>query len=154
MPKPSPRLRVELSDQPGHLARRIHQLAVALFAQELGELNVTPVQYSSLQAICDTPGLDQTTIAKTIGIDTSTIGSVIDRLESRGLVTRRVAEGDRRVRNVHPTPEGEALLQAVIPAMLRSQAALLQPLSARERGEFVRLLKKLAFAGDAAKPPQ
>lgn len=152
MPTSSPRARVELADQPGHLARRIHQLAVAFFAQELGELNVTPVQYSSLQAVCNAPGLDQTTLAKTIGIDTSTIGSVIDRLESRGLVTRTVAEGDRRVRILHPTAEGEALLQAVIPAMLRSQEALLQPLTVRERGEFMRLLRKLAFVdGDTAR---
>ena len=151
MSGPVPPLHIELSEIPGHLTRRIHQLAVALFAQELGELNVTPIQYSSLQAICNAPGLDQTTIAKTIGIDTSTIGTVIDRMEARGWVTRSVAEGDRRVRNIHPTAQGEALLQAVIPAMLRSQEMFLRPLSETERNEFMRLLRKLVSDEDGSR---
>ena len=65
---------------PGHLARRVQQLAVALFVQEVGEIGLTPVQYSALQTIANQPGIDQKTLAATIGYDTSTIAGVIDRL--------------------------------------------------------------------------
>ncbi len=131
---------------PGHFARRVHQLAVALFAQELGELNLTPVQYSALQTIVSRPGIDQKTLATTIAYDTSTIGGVIDRLEARGLVARNVSPLDRRARLITPTEKGLQALQAAVPRMLKSQARLLAPLSPAERKEFMRLMNVLIDA--------
>lgn len=128
---------------PGHFARRVHQLAVALFVQEVGDLNLTPVQYSSLQTICNQPGIDQKTLAMTIGYDTSTIAGVIDRLESRGLVMRNVSPTDRRARMITPTPKGIEMLEAVVPRMLKSQERLLEPLTKAERKEFMRLMQVL-----------
>ncbi len=144
--KSNPHLEVDLNDLPGHYARRIHQIVVALFMQEMGDINVTPVQYSSLQTICKWPGIDQGTLARTIGFDTSTIGNVIDRLESRGLVRREVSPTDKRVRQVTATPEGEQLLAKVVPPMLRSQDLFLEPLPPRERKEFMRLMRELIEA--------
>ena len=118
---------------PGHAARRMHQIAVALFAQEVGDAGLTPVQYSSLHTVCNQPGIDQKTLATTIGYDTSTIGGVIDRLEARGLVQRNVSPTDRRVRLVTPTERGIETLSAVLPRMLRAQERLLQPLNASRR---------------------
>lgn len=137
---------LDLQTLPGHFARRIHQLAVALFAQEVGTLGLTPVQYSSLQTICNQPGIDQKTLATTIGYDTSTIAGVIDRLEARGLVVRKVSPIDRRARLVTPTPKGIEILDAVIPRMLKSQERLLEPLSKPDRIEFMRLMQVLIDA--------
>lgn len=137
---------IDLHSVPGHYVRRVHQLAVALFAQEVGRFNITPVQFSSLQAICNSPGIDQKTLASTIGFDTSTIGGVIDRLEARGLVVRNVAPTDRRVRLITPTDQGRHLLATIIPPMLRSQERLLEPLSQKEKQEFVRIMKALVAA--------
>lgn len=134
---------LNLQTLPGHFARRVHQLAVALFAQEVGDLGLTPVQYSSLQTVCNLPGIDQKTLANTIGYDTSTIAGVIDRLEARGLVVRNVSPNDRRVRLITPTPEGIDILEAVVPRMLRSQERLLEPLTKAERKEFMRLMQVL-----------
>jgi MarR family transcriptional regulator, lower aerobic nicotinate degradation pathway regulator len=144
--KSNPSLRVNLSELPGHYVRRIHQIVVALFVQELGEINVTPVQYSSLQTICKNPGIDQGTLARTIAFDTSTIGSVIDRLEARGLVVRTVSASDKRVRNVSATAEGERLLARVVPPMLRSQELFLEPLSLKDRKVFMGLMRTLIEA--------
>lgn len=135
--------RVNLNEQPGHYTRRVQQIAVALFMQEVADLNVTPVQYSSLQTICANPGIDQGTLARTIAFDTSTIGSVIDRLEARGLVVRSVSAADKRVRQVFPTAEGERLLSKTVPPMLKAQELLLAPLSAAERKVLMTLMRKL-----------
>jgi DNA-binding MarR family transcriptional regulator len=132
---------LDLQTVPGHLARRVHQLAVALYAQEMSDLKLTPVQYSLLQTICGEPGIDQKTLASRIGFDTSTTGGVIDRLEARGLVERRVAPNDRRARLVMPTEQGFDTLEAAVPRMLKSQERLLTPLSKAERKEFMRLMK-------------
>jgi DNA-binding MarR family transcriptional regulator len=126
---------------PGHLARRVQQLAVALFVQEVGDIGLTPVQYSALQTVCNEPGIDQKTLAATIGYDTSTIAGVIDRLEARGLLERQVSATDRRARQLVPTPEGNRTLAAVVPRMLRAQERLVEPLTAAERKEFMRLMR-------------
>lgn len=137
-----------LESLPGHYIRRLQQIAVAIFLQETEATGVTPVQYAALQAVCDTPGIDQRTLARTIGFDTSTIAGVIDRLEARGLLQRNPSPDDRRVRLLTPTPEGEALLAEIIPGMLRAQERILEPLPARERPEFMRMLRELVAANN------
>ncbi len=131
---------------PGHLARRVQQLAVALFVEEVGEIGLTPVQYSALQTVCNQPGIDQKTLAATIAYDTSTIAGVIDRLEARGLLARQVSPADRRAKLLTPTPEGIQTLAAVVPRMLRAQDRLLEPLAAADRKEFIRMMREVIEA--------
>ena len=131
---------LEPRTMPGHLSRRLQQLAVALFAEEVGELSLTPVQYSALHAVCRQPGIDQKTLAQTISYDAATIGGVIDRLEARGLVQRSVSPQDRRARLINPTEDGVALLEAAVPRVLRTQERLVDPLSPSERSELMRLM--------------
>lgn len=135
--------RTNLADLPGHYIRRLQQIAVAAFLQETDGFGITPVQYAALQSVGNSPGIDQRSVARGIGFDTSTIGEVIDRLEARGLVVRNVDPNDRRVRLLTTTPEGEALLAEVTPAVLRAQELILGPLARDERSEFLRMLKKL-----------
>ena len=134
---------LDLLSLPGHYARRIHQLAVALYTQEVAKLNITPMQYSTLQTICNQPGIDQKTLASTVGSDTATIGGVIDRLEGRGLVVRNVAPHDRRSRLLTPTAKGIETLNEVVPCMLESQRRFLAPLAPTEQAELMRLMKVL-----------
>lgn len=131
----------ELEQQPGYLIRRLQQIAVAIFLEETQEHGVTPVQYAALHAALRQPGLDQRSLAARIGFDTSTIGGVIDRLERRALIERRASPTDRRVRLLHVTPAGAALLDELIPAMLRAQQRMLAPLPESERAHFMALLK-------------
>ncbi|WP_089162114.1 MarR family winged helix-turn-helix transcriptional regulator [Caballeronia sordidicola] len=142
---------MDLRTLPGHYVRRLNQLVVALYMAEVAEINLTPVQYAILQTICNEPGIDQKTLARTIGYDTATIGSVIDRLESRGLVKRNVASHDRRSRLITPTEEGRETLNAVVPRMLKSQERFLKPLAKPERKEFMRLMKILIDANEELK---
>lgn len=135
--------RLDPKSLPGHFARRFQQLAVALFHEEVAELGLTPVQYVALHTICRQPGIDQKTLAQTILYDPATLGGVIDRLESRGLVVRSVSPQDRRVRLISPTAEGLQILKNVIPRMLHAQDRLLEPLSMPERKEFMRMMDVL-----------
>jgi DNA-binding MarR family transcriptional regulator len=140
--------KLDLDDLPGHYIRRLQQIAVAIFLQETESHGVTPVQFAALQAVEDTPGIDQGTLARTIGFDTSTIAGVIDRLEARKLLKRTPSAEDRRVRQLSLTEEGAALLAATVPAVLRAQTRILQPLPKRERAEFVRMLRALVAANN------
>ena len=140
--------RVDLETLPGHYIRRLQQIAVAIFLQEAESHGVTPVQYAALQTVGNAPGIDQRTLASMIGFDTSTIAGVIDRLEARGLMQRNASPGDRRVRLLSLTAEGRALLEAVVPSMLRAQQRMLEPLPKPQRAEFMRMLRVLVTANN------
>lgn len=134
---------VDIDQQPGYAIRRLHQISVGIFLQEAGELGVTPVQYAALQVVGNQPGIDQRTLARSIALDTSTTGGVIDRLEARGWLERRLSPQDRRARLLVLTPAGEQGLADTLPAMLRAQEQILAPLTPRQRTEFMRLLQVL-----------
>lgn len=140
---------ISLDDLPGHYIRRLQQIAVAVFLQETEAQGITPVQFATLQTVSNQPGIDQRTLAATIGFDTSTIAGVIDRLESRGLLTRNASPDDKRVRQLTLTPQGQALLAATQPGMLRAQERMLAPLRTKaERAEFMRMLRVLVSANN------
>ena len=139
----------DLNDLPGHLIRRLQQIAIGLFLDETADVNVTPVQFALLFAVTKQPGLDQRTLAGQIGFDTSTIGAVIDRLEGRGFITRNTSPSDKRVRLLTVTRDGEALLASAMPAMLRAQARILAPLPAADRDRFVGMLRTLVETNNA-----
>lgn len=140
---------IDLDDLPGHHIRRLHQIAVAIFLQETEAQGLTPVQYAALQGVASAPGIDQRTLARTIGLDTSTTGGVVDRLEARGLLLRSANPDDRRVRLLTLTDAGHALLREATPAMLRAQQRILAPLPAAERDEFMRMLRTVVVANNA-----
>lgn len=116
---------------------------MGIFHQETEDLNITPVQYAILQTVRDRPGCDQRTLAGCIALDTSTTAGVVDRLEARGLLARRVSPEDRRVRLLALTPAGELLLAQTLPGMERTQERILEPLSPEQRRQFMALLLQL-----------
>ena len=134
---------IDIDNQPGHYIRRLHQISVAIFLQETEPFGVTPVQYAALQTVGNHPGIDQRTLARTIGLDTSTIAGVIDRLELRGLLVRNASLEDRRVRQLTLTDEARQLLTEVAPSMLKAQQLILAPLSSQDQAEFTRMLRQL-----------
>lgn len=137
-----------LDDLPGYYIRRLQQIAVALFLEETQAQGITPVQFAALSAAHRQPGLDQRSLAASIGFDTSTIGGVIDRLERRGLIERRASPNDRRVRLLQVTDAGQALLTAVMPGMLQAQHRILAPLGPSDRARFMGMLKTLVEANN------
>ena len=139
----APIRRLELETFPGHRIRRLQQTAVAIFMQESIATDVTPVQYAVLHTLAGKPGIDQRTLAESVSFDTSTIGGVIDRLEARGLLTRSHSPGDRRVRLLHLTPEGQKAQAALELSMLSAQQRILEPLTAAERKEFMRMMNSV-----------
>ncbi|MBA4489296.1 MarR family winged helix-turn-helix transcriptional regulator [Paracoccus sp. S1E-3] len=140
----------QIYNLPGHLIRRLHQIAVAVFAAQTkaAGFDLTPVQYGALSTLRDRPGIDQATLAGLIAHDRVTIGGVVSRLESRGYIERRVRDDDRRARALTLTPRGETLLQTIQPAIRATQEKIMTGLDEAERAEFMRLLHKLTETGN------
>ena len=96
----------ELHQRPGFLIRRAQQIAVALFLEETGPLGITNTQYGILLVLKNRPGIDQISVAKLLGLDRSTTGMVLGKLETAGLIGRQVEKDDRRRRTLALTPAG------------------------------------------------
>lgn len=128
----------------GHLIRRLHQQSTQVFQArtQAAGLDLTSVQFAALDTIARQPGIDQAGLAATISFDRATIGGVIDRLESKGLVRRTVSTEDRRARLLQLTAQGKQLLAACRPVVEALQADILAPLSAREQAAFLALAHK------------
>src|ERR1700730_16523655 len=61
----------ELWSRPGFLVRRLHQISVAIFLEEMAGLEITPVQYGALMIVAADPGIDQSALAAELGIDSA-----------------------------------------------------------------------------------
>ncbi|WP_338066578.1 MarR family winged helix-turn-helix transcriptional regulator [Limnohabitans parvus] len=121
---------------------------MAIFNEHLSASDVTPVQFAILNALLDTPGVDQITLAKHVAFDPATSGSVIGRLESKGWVERRADEVDRRRKLLVLTPQGLQALQGMQSAVAAVQSEILSPLASQEQAQLMRLLNQLV-AGHA-----
>lgn len=138
---------------PGHLIRRAHQVAVAIFMEETAEFEVTPVQFAILNTLIEAPGEDQVTLARNVAFDAATFGSVIGRLEARGWVRREPDAADRRRKLLWVTREGEQAAQRMKRAVGKAQARILGPLEEGEQAQLLQLLDRLV-SGHSSLPVQ
>ena len=148
--KPIPITMDAVYTAPGYLFRRMQQIAVAIFMEECRSFDLTPVQYAALIAIHTHPGIDATRLSAVIAFDRSTLGNVIERLETKRYVERRPAREDKRVKLLHLTRSGATLLRNIMPSVDRAQARMLQPLKAADRKVLMALLSQLVDLNNEA----
>lgn len=135
---------------PGYLFRRMQQIAVSIFVEECRAFDLTPVQYAALVAIHTHPGIDATRLSSVIAFDRSTLGSVIARLEAKGLIERKSSSEDKRVKLLHLTKNGSAVLRDIMPLVDRAQARMLQPLKPADRKAMLALMTQLVDLNNEA----
>lgn len=129
--------------RPGFLLRRAHQISAAVFEDECRELGLTPAQFGVLTVLRTHPGLGQSSLARALGFDKVTVLRVLRGLESRGLVERGPAPGNRRNMCVNLTSKGRAVLQEAQRPAERAYKRLLAPLDKDQQLELIHLLQLL-----------
>ena len=80
----------------GYPLRRAQIAVFEDFARRFAALDLTPAQYSTLVAIGDNPGRNQSEIAAALGIQRPNFVAMMDELERRGLAERMRSGADRR----------------------------------------------------------
>jgi MarR family transcriptional regulator, lower aerobic nicotinate degradation pathway regulator len=101
----------DFRQSPGHLIRRCLQLHNTLFAEGTAGLGITAPQWAALRALHEYPGIEQIKLSELIAYDPSTIGGLVDRLESKGLVGRSSDATDRRLKRLNLTPAGRRFFE-------------------------------------------
>src|ERR1700735_844482 len=133
----------------GHRIRRCNQLSVALFAEEVSPFGLTTLQYAALATIASHENMDATRLAGLLAFDRSTVGSVLERLEARELITSNHGPGNKRIKLLRATTRGREVLVAADDAVHRSQDRFLAVLNPIERATLLGLLEKLITRHEA-----
>jgi len=128
---------------PSFLSYLLRQICLGIMAEVLGPADLRPVEYATLTTLDAEPGIDQRRLAARIACDKMSTSQLVERLEARGLVMRRIDPADRRARVLHLTPKGLALRRRLQPAALAAQDRILAPLRPEERPQLVDLIARV-----------
>lgn len=141
---------VEGAEFAGQLFFRLWRASHTQTAAALQTIGLTPALFAVLNYLRGRDGAIQQQIGSAMGIDPSTMVSLVDQLERAGLANRRPHPQDRRAREVLVTPKGRRTLKRARELAEQVEADVLQGLDPAERRELVALLRKAT----AAAPPQ
>jgi len=128
------------------LARRFFQICTAAAAECTAEADLTPQEFAVMayvNKVVGEPDIDQRGLAARLGIDHAHTSLLIDRLEQRGLLERRVNGEDRRARLLRLTSRGEKLHARLYPDAFAGQQRILEVLKPSERDVLLDLLVRV-----------
>src|SRR5580765_438122 len=91
---------------------------------QLAELGLGFAQAHALRMLDPEEPLPMSALAERLFCDASIVTGIVDRLESRGLVERGSAEGDRRVKALTLTAAGVELRDSVLDVMSEPPEAI------------------------------
>jgi DNA-binding MarR family transcriptional regulator len=134
----------------GQLFIRLWRVSHTRFAEALDPLDLTTARFALLNFLRAHEGAIQQEIGAAMGIDPSTMVSLIDQLEDAGLARRRPHPKDRRAREVAITPKGARVLEQARRLATQVEDDVLRGLSGTERRQLLTLLRRAL--GSA--PPQ
>lgn len=113
----------------------------------LRDLGFKTREYSILSTAA-TREVTQKELAAFLMLNPSQVVSLVDDLESRGLVRRTTSPHDRRAKLVVATPEGRRVFRQAKVLLEETHEHLLGALTPEERDVILRVLPLLAFPDD------
>jgi DNA-binding MarR family transcriptional regulator len=129
-----------------HLLHRALQLALDIYAEEIGPGSLTQRQYAVLSAVTAKEGCTQSDLVRATGIDRSTLAELVARLIGKGLLDRERSTLDARANTVRLTPEGRAAVQEAAPRVAQADNRILALMPANKRDAFIKTLRDMAKA--------
>src|SRR5436309_1718167 len=146
----SPPQDTSVAEFAGQLFFRLWRASHTRVAEALQSIGLTPALFGLLNVLGGREGAIQQELGALMGIDPSTMVSLIDQLESAGLAKRRPCPRDRRAREVSITPKGRRVLERGRRMAMEVEDEVLQGLTAAERRELLTLLRRALSSA----PPQ
>jgi MarR family transcriptional regulator, temperature-dependent positive regulator of motility len=146
----TPSADTEVAEFAGQLFFRLWRASHTRIGEALESVGLTPALFALLNVLGAREGAIQQEIGSAMGVDPSTMVSLIDELETSGLAKRRAHPRDRRAREVAITPKGRRALERARRLARQVEDDVLRGLTAAERRQLLTLLRR---ALDTA-PPQ
>jgi MarR family 2-MHQ and catechol resistance regulon transcriptional repressor len=122
---------------------RAHALIQGKAAADVARYDLTAAEFGVLGTVYRNGPMALGEIQGELLVSSGGITYLVDRLERRGIVKRRAAPEDRRVRHVELTRKGMQLIQEIFPQHAQRLEQLLSGLTSREQLRTTALLERL-----------
>ncbi len=127
--------------------RVLYRLMCRSFDPEIARSGLTVPQINALEELTREDGLSLKELSGRMGLSHSTVSGIVDRLERRGLVSRKTDEQDRRYSRIFLSEEVKEYVREVVPSStLGPILKALESVSAEERAHMlggIRMLRSL-----------
>lgn len=131
-----------LDEQAGFLLRLAQIQIFDAYFRDFAPRSLRPGMFSALLLIDRNPGIRHGLLAAALRVKLAHMTKLLNALEDQGLIERRQPPEDRRSVHFYTTPEGSAFVNRATPELYAHDARQLEMLTARERRQLIRLLRK------------
>lgn len=149
-PKPDPRPgqaeadpidQSTLTRSVGYCCLQAYLEIVPNIRKQLAKLQLRPVEYTVLSLINSNPHINQKRLGQTIRVSPPNLATLLDRMQSDGLIERQRNPNDRRSQILGLTPKGREL--CIKAQTVAIKADVTPTLSETEREQLTCLLLKI-----------
>lgn len=127
----------------GYVLRRAQVAVFQDFIETFARQDIRPAQFSALTVIEHNPGLNQSKLARVLGIKRANLVGMLDELEARGLAVRRPSSDDRRAHGLYLTDKGAAAMKDLHALVAEHEQRLVARLGKRGKVKLLLLLHQL-----------
>jgi DNA-binding MarR family transcriptional regulator len=135
---------LDLDRHLGYALRRAQVTAFEAFNRATAGAGITPPRFTALVILQANPGISQSTLGEVLGTARSGAMLLTNWLEAQGLAERRHRRDDGRAWGLFLTAKGQRQIERLRRRVRAGDRRFAARIDARERGELLRLLEKLA----------
>jgi DNA-binding MarR family transcriptional regulator len=128
---------------PYRLSVLSNQVSQGIAQTYIEPFNLSVIEWRILAILGREEGLSATEVAERSAMDKVSISRAVKRLIGTGRLTRRQDQADGRSRRLRLTDEGRSVYEAIAPAAMAYEEALLGALSPQERAFLDTILDRL-----------
>ena len=132
-----------MRDRTTFLLYRAGELSHSMANDMLAPIRLTARQVGILTLVIELEPMTQKALGDMLGIDRTTMVTLIDDLEHKGYLTRRRHPRDRRAFLIEPTGEGRAAKVDAIKILDEQKRRFLAPLTPGQQKQLLALVKLL-----------
>lgn len=136
-----------LTEAVGFLLKRAQMAVFNDFNRTFADADIRPAQFSVLTVIGRNPGLKQSQVSGALSIKRTNFVPLLDSLEERGLVKRKLAAADRRSHALHLTAKGTALVKELNALWTQHEQRIRDQIGEEGRTRLLDLLGRLVEFG-------
>lgn len=127
----------------GYNARRAALAVIEQFLKQMAVYELKPVEFSVMSVIVHNPGVTSRQLCAALNILPPNLVRLIQLLETRGLIERKPHPNDGRAVGLHPTDEGQSLMEKAEVTASELEMSIGSKLTPNQAQTLVTLLQKI-----------